>query len=419
MPRTVLFCLILFCLTAVSAGTAVAHTGLSSSSPLAGEVLSERPAQVALTFDEPVTGGEDAIRVYDDRMRRVDLGGHPGGEPSRTVRVALPGSLRAGTFSVAWQVTSADGHSPDGTFRFSLGKSGPVVGAVPPPDDSGDGWATPLRAAARGLGYAGLALGPGVLLMALWLWPAGLRDGRARGLMWTGLALLGAATLTVLLVNALGAHDHPSTGLPAALTDRAHTVRFYALSALGTATWLLTARGRASRPQALATTAVIAVLLATWPLTSHAVTGRQTALAVAADLAHLTAMTVWLGGLAVIAVALSRPATVTELGAVLPRFSRLAFTSVLVLVVTGTYQAWREGLSVPALPDTLYGRLFLLKLIGVAVVVAVAAPVRRRLHRFTPPGSPDGLRRALTAELLTGAVVLALTAVMVTTTLPG
>ncbi|MFJ9587198.1 copper resistance CopC/CopD family protein [Streptomyces acidicola] len=455
MRRIIVMLCLALCLTAALTGTAAAHAGLTSSSPAAGEVLPDRPAQVALTFGEPVIADGDAIRVYDNRMRRVDLGGHLGAEPRRTVRVALPGSLREGTFFVAWRVTSADGHPKADTFRFSIGSTSRVVGAVPSPGGSDDTWSGPLLDAARGLGYAGLALGPGVLLVVLWLWPAGLRDRRTRALLGGGLGLLGVSTLAVLAADALGTHGHPSTVAGsatgsterAALAGYAHTVRFYGLLALGAATCLLTALGRVTKPLALGTTAVVTVLLGTWPLTGHSVTGRFAPLGVVADLAHLAAMTMWLGGLALAAAVLTRPTTPAELAAVLPRFSRLAFTSVVVLVVTGTFQSWRAELSVGALVDTPYGRLLLLKLVAVAVVVALGGLTRRWVHRQVPspasvPDAPHGaggttlvrtsvatravpdadrvrvLRRTLVTELLVGACVLAVTTAMVVTSLP-
>ncbi|MFB7241042.1 hypothetical protein CW362_10455 [Streptomyces populi] len=461
MRRTVTtFCLLLCALflQAVSAGPAAAHTGLLSSEPAAGQVLPGLPPKIALTFRQPVTAGADAVRVFDDHMRRVDLGGHPDDRRRRTLRTALPGSLRAGTYSVAWQVTSADGHPVAGAYRFSIGAATHVVGTVPPLAGADAAWVGRLLGAARAAGYAGLALGPGVLLVALWLWPAGLRDRRTRALVWCGVGLLAAGTLAALAVDTVwadgrplaeawsGTHAHPYS----ATADVAYAVRFYSLLALGAATALATAtagRDRPAGPLLWATTAATAVLWATWPPTGHAVDGRYAPLALAADLVHLAAMTLWLGGLALIAAVLSRPAHLDGLIAVLPRFSRLAFTAVVALVVTGTGQAWREVGSAGHLLDTRFGRLLLLKSAGVAVVVALGGTARRWVHRHTtrpallppptggeagttptrtapaPPARPDAalvrtLRRGLLAELLVAAAVLAVTAALVTTAPP-
>jgi copper transport protein len=462
MRRIITMLCLVLCLAAASAGPASAHTGMRSSDPAAGEVLPGLPAQVALTFRQPVTAGENAVRVFDDHMRRMDLGGHPADRPDPAVRTALPGGLHPGTYTVAWQVTSADGHPVAGTFRFSVQRTSPVIGTAPPLGGSGSAWASRLLGVSRAAGYAGLALGPGVLLVVLWLWPAGLRDRGTRTLVWAGLGLLAAGTLSVLAVHAVwadgrplsdawsgsGAHQH------AALADYAYAVRFYALLALGAATVLATlmagTSGRRARESALVATAAAVVLWGTWPVTGHSVDGRYTPLALAADFAHLSAMTVWLGGLALAAAVLARPGAVAALASVLPRFSRLAFACVTVLVVTGTFQAWREVGSVGALFDTRFGRLLLLKSAGVAVVVALGGVARRRLRRHTTVMAPTPfaaapvggtgakatlvapasavlpeasqvrtLRRGLVAELLVGVLVLSVTAAMVVTDPPA
>lgn len=462
MRRIVTMVCLVLCvlfLQAASAGPAAAHTGLSKSEPAAGRTLSRLPAQVALTFRGPVTAGADAVRVFDDHMRRVDLGGHPDDRPRQTLRTALPGSLHAGTYSVAWQVTSADGHPVAGTYRFSIGAATHVVGVLPRPAGADGAWTGRLLGAFRGIGYAGLALGPGVLLVALWLWPAGLRDRRSRALVWGGLGLLATGTLGVLTVHTVWADGRPlaeawsgsGSHQHAATADLAYAVRFYALLALGAATAVATAwagRDRPARPLVLAVTAAVVVLWGTWPTTGHAVDGRYAPLAVAADLIHLAAMTLWLGGLALVAAVLSRPAHLGELAAVLTRFSRLAFTAVVALVVTGTCQAWRETGSTAHLLDTPFGRLLLLKSAGVAGIVALGGMSRRwvrhnttlplPLHQPTggapgttltllapaPPAPPDAahvrtLRRGLLAELLVGVAVLGVTAALVTAAPPA
>ncbi|WP_030175571.1 copper resistance CopC family protein [Streptomyces sp. NRRL S-813] len=468
MRRIITMLCLVLCLAAASAGPASAHTGVRSSDPAAGEVLPGLPAQVALTFRQPVTAGENVVRVFDDHMRRVDLGGHPGDRPDPVVRTALPGGLHSGTYTVAWQVTSADGHPVAGTFRFSIQRTSRVAGTVPPLGGSGSAWAGRLLGVSRAAGYAGLALGPGVLLVVLWLWPAGLRDRRSRNLVWAGLGLLAAGTLAVLAVHAVWAAGRPLSDAwsgsgnhqHAALADHAYAVRFYALLALGAATVLATlvpqqatsgTSARRARAAALVATVAAMVLWGTWPVAGHSVDGRYAFLALAADFAHLAAMTVWLGGLALAAAVLARPRAVIALALVLPRFSRLAFACVSVLVVTGTFQAWREVGTVGTLFDTRFGRLLLLKSAGVAVVVALGGVARRWLRRHTTtvtkptpvPAIPVGergakvtllapaapvlpdtahvraLRRGLVAELLVGFLVLSVTAALVVTNPPA
>ena len=83
----------------------------------------------------------------------------------------------------------------------------------------------------------------------------------------------------------------------------------------------------------------------TWAVSGHADTGIQTALAVPVDVAHLTAMAVWLGGLAMLAgIVLGRggPEQRAEKARLVRRFSPIALSCVIVLVGTGTYQSWRQ-----------------------------------------------------------------------------
>src|SRR4051794_37168396 len=108
-----------------------AHSGLSTSSPGEGQVLAAAPDQVTLTFDEPVSAGFDAVKVYDDKLRRVDLGTLAVSGPASTIRTSLPGGLRDGTYVVLWRVVSDDSHPVTGTFRYSVGVPSRVTGTVP------------------------------------------------------------------------------------------------------------------------------------------------------------------------------------------------------------------------------------------------------------------------------------------------
>ncbi len=120
---------------------------------------------------------------------------------------------------------------------------------------------------------------------------------------------------------------------------------------------------------------VAAGLAATWAMAEHASTGLQTGVAMPVDVLHLLAVAVWLGGLSTLLVALYRAPSLEE--SAVQRFSRVAFGSVAVLVVTGIYQSWRQLGSWSALTDTWYGQLLLIK-VGLVVVLVGIAWVSRR-----------------------------------------
>ncbi|MDZ7732406.1 MAG: CopD family protein [Acidimicrobiia bacterium] len=164
----------------------------------------------------------------------------------------------------------------------------------------------------------------------------------------------------------------------------------------------------------------------------HAGSGRLVPLALAIDVGHLAAMSLWVGGLVVLATVLLPWADDDELSRVVPRFSSAAFGCVVVLVATGSVQSWRQVGSLDALTGTTYGQVLLAKLVLVAGIVAVAALSRTVVRRHWIAGSvqpvpagpgaqrasgttPEGtrLRRSVGFEVVLGAAVLLATAVLV------
>jgi copper transport protein len=172
-------------------------------------------------------------------------------------------------------------------------------------------------------------------------------------------------------------------------------------------------------------------LMLTAALAGHAVTQDLVALAVVSDVLHLLAVSLWLGGLALLAVTVLPRRVGDEMAAVVPRFSRLAFWSVTGILVTGSFQSWRQVRSTAALTDTTYGRLLIVKVVLFAVLVGLGALSRRVVRaRYRVPAArlsfgpgtatddPDRatvaqLRRAVGAETAIAVAVLAVTALLV------
>lgn len=101
-----------------SAAAALAHDELIDSDPDDGEVLTEAPQEMVLTFSGDI----------QDLGPQVRLTGASGTElnPADLVvseselRVGLDESLAAGEYGVAWRVVSADGHPIAGEFSFTV-----------------------------------------------------------------------------------------------------------------------------------------------------------------------------------------------------------------------------------------------------------------------------------------------------------
>src|SRR5215216_397162 len=184
-----------------------------------------------------------------------------------------------------------------------------------------------------------------------------------------------------------------------------------------------------------------AVGLAVTPaLGGHAAAGPTAAVGAVVGVVHFSAAAVWFGGLVLLGTCLLPRADVGLLGAV-PRFSSVAFTAMVVIVVTGMVQGWRQVGSLPALGHTAYGRLLVVKVAAFLLLIVVAsrsrALVRRKLTARALVGAPDSpgpgaalagpsdhgslwlLRRLVLTEVIIAIVVLAVTALLGIATPPG
>ncbi|MFF9664664.1 copper resistance protein CopC [Streptomyces althioticus] len=399
------------------AAPASAHAALTGSDPAQGAVVDTAPSQVSLTFSEPVAVGDDSVRVLDPKGERVDKG-DPANPSGTTYSVPLVSGLPDGTYTVAYQVVSADSHPVAGAFTFSIGAPSETTVSVSAQgsDDGLVGW---LYGFGRYVSYAGFVVLAGGAAFVLACWAPGARARAVQRLVVSGWLALTAATLGLLMLRGsyttsgkigdvfdlelLGDVLQTKTG--AALVSRLLLLAAAALFiAVLFGAYARTADGGApdhaaegdgegdgGEPDkrdltfglALGGTVVAAGLAASWAMSEHASQGLQAGVAMPVDVVHLLAVAAWLGGLAALLVALHRAPVETPVGRdAVRRFSRLAFGSVVALAVTGVYQSWRQLGSWSAFTDTRYGQLLLVKIALVAVMVAVAFLSRRWTQRL-------------------------------------
>ncbi|MEV8364046.1 copper resistance CopC/CopD family protein [Streptomyces niveus] len=398
------------------AGTASAHAALTGSDPKDGAVVDVAPREVTLTFSEQIAMGDDSIRVLDPNSKRVDVAKMQDLSQGGTVRyaVGLKPGLPDGTYTVAWQAVSADSHPVSGAFTFSVGAPSATTATVPD-QEAGGGLVGTLYDAARYISYAGFILLVGGAAFVLACWQRGASVRPLQRLVVGGWVTLTAATLVLLLLRTPytgsgklgdmfdlgGLSDVLDTKTGAALVSR--------LLLLGAAALFIAVlfgayakrvteaeaeaeqdgEGNAEAGKAkadlafglsLGGTVVAAGIAGTWTLSEHASTGIQTGLAMPLDVLHLLAVAAWLGGLVSLLVALYRVPDLER--AAVRRFSRIAFTSVVVLAVTGVYQSWRQVGSWDAWTDTSYGQLLLVKIGLIAVLLGAAWFSRRWTGRL-------------------------------------
>ncbi|MYW44622.1 copper resistance protein CopC/CopD [Streptomyces sp. SID161] len=409
MTRTIaprLRTLLLLCLAVTGAllagaGPASAHAALTGSDPAQGVVVDKAPTQVSLTFSEKVAMSDDSLRVLDPRGKPVQTGG-PANVSGTTYAVQLKSGLSKGTYTVTYQVVSADSHPVAGAFTFSVGAPSQTVVSAGAPAVGGGvvGW---LYAVGRYVSYAGFIVlaGGAAFVLACWQRGAGVRA--LQRLVVGGWVALTAATLWLLLLRGsytgtgrladvfdldlLGQVLQTKTG--AALVSRLLLLAAAALFvAVLFGTYTRREEGTEKRDLAFGLAVggvVVAAGLATsWAMAEHASTGLQPGIAMPVDVVHLLAVAAWLGGLTALLVALYlAPAETPVEAAAVRRFSRLALGSVLALVATGVYQSWRQLGSWSAFTETRYGQLLLVKIGLVALLTGLAVVSRRWTNRLT------------------------------------
>jgi copper transport protein len=437
-----------------------AHAELVSTEPAASQQLPTAPDQVVLHFSESVSMTDDTIEVLDATGARVAVGQpeHPDGDGAAVA--ASLSDLDDGVYVVAWRVVSSDSHPVSGAFTFRVGDAGAIsvddqalIADVLGGSQDGDHTLGAAYGVVRFLAFGGLTVLVGSVVFLTWLWPAGADDRRARRVVAGAWSV--SVVATVLSIPLQGAYaaggtlgDVLSTHVVAdelgARTGRSWVVR---LILLALAAYVVPRLGRfgATAARVVAVAGGLA-LLATVTLTGHAVSGDLVPLAVVTDLVHLSGVSVWLGGLALlVAAVLWVPGGAGDDGAdevpddrvaVADRFSQVAFGAVVAIVVSGVVQGWRQVGGYDALTETAYGRLLLVKVLLVAAMLVAAAFSRSWVRQragtrsagvaLSPgPGavaaSPGGggpppirdLRWSVAAEVGLAVLVLAVTAMLV------
>ncbi|MCA1656047.1 MAG: CopD family protein [Pseudonocardiaceae bacterium] len=212
--------------------------------------------------------------------------------------------------------------------------------------------------------------------------------GARRAAAFSALALAVCALLALVLQTA-EVHAADAAISPAAVADYVATVSAgkalvfvaaVALVSFGLSIWAVRA-GEAVPAELRAAVALFALL--PLPVTGHATNWRWQDYAMISMELHVLGAAVWTGGLGAVVVVLA--ANRTLLAHALPRFSRLATVCLVVVALTGLFNAVVELGSVPGrelfgnLFGTGYGLLIILKLTCVGTLAALGGNIRWRL----------------------------------------
>ena len=425
-----------------------AHAALLRTEPTASRTVNVPPAEVRLTYSEPIEPRFAIVSVTDAQGMQV-TSGSPARAPGSPQTLVTPlRRVPEGWYLVFWRVISADGHPVRGAFTFAVG---PNPG--PPPQfrvpSLSETATTPQLLAARWVVFLSLltALGLFVLrsLIARTVVRAvpGCSLRNVAAAFWVALlvALVATPVYVVLATAQFSLRSAFDLGAVVPLARASWFGRDYldlelVLALFGVAAaaalWLDRPERRQrsvveliALPAALAAGATALVFPG---LAGHAGQKSPRGLAMPLDALHLAAASVWLGGLIGLVVfwlSVGAKERVAALALVVPRFSNVAFVSVMTLIGAGIGQSFLELPTFASLWQTSYGKALIVKisLLFAAMFLAAVNLARTKprlqasgIRPSLGPGAAVLLRRLVQGEILF--VAGALFAAVVLTSLP-
>jgi copper transport protein len=405
--------------------SAWAHAALLQTVPLASRTTNTAPTEVRLRYSEPVEPRFAIVSVTNAAGRQV-TDGNPSTAPGSPQTLVTPlRRVPEGWYLVFWRVISADGHPVRGAFTFAVGPNpGPPPQFVVP--SLSETATTTQLLVARWVVFLALLSALGLFVLRAVIARPVVRVVRGISLrpltVAFGVAVavaLVATPIYVLLATAqftLRSFWDFGDVVPAARSsafgrDFLDLELVLALFAVAAAIALYVDRPEREQrsvtellalPAALATGVAMVLLPA---LAGHAGEKSPRGLALPLDTAHLAAASIWLGGLIGLVVfwlSVGRAGRAAALAFVVPRFSAVAFCSVLLLIGTGIGQAFEWLPTFASLWETSYGQALLWKigLLAAALLLAAVnlARTKPRLQAHDA-SAPLLLRRLVQGEI--------------------
>lgn len=345
-----------------------------------GRVLQEAPTSVKLVFTEPVKPIRHGLIVTGPGGKPVQQGAITVNGPELSIAIE---ANQPGTYQVTWQVISQDSHPVRGSYNFSVLQPSEIVAS--------SAWKTSdvggvsvlglvLQVIGRLAHFAGFALGFGPFFfewLALAAASAELQKAalpRLKLLTNIGILLMlvaepvGLLGQTASLANEQLFNPDVLADILASSFGQLMTERLGAALLL----WVLLGVERQARLLKWGVTVLYLGLAVVDGQASHAVISDTVWLGLPANTIHLAAMGLWLGGLACLVSVWNLPQAEGQKGIVVRRFGRVAAICLGWLVVSGILMAWLRVAGAPNWLSSLYSQTLLVKLVIVAVVIAVA-----------------------------------------------
>jgi copper transport protein len=417
-----------------------AHAALLRATPTPSAVLNQPPAVVLLKYTEAVEP-RFAIVSVTDAAGKQETAGPPRRSATDPTTLVIPlHRVPQGWYLVYWRVVSVDGHPVRGAFTFAVGPNpGPAPQFVIP--SISETAATPRLIAARSVAFVAVMAAIGLFVLRIAIARPVVRRVpetrlRAVSIAFGVAAAVGLVAVPVYVDMATAQFALRSSfdlgDVVPLIRDSAFGRAYLDLElvfalfvvAAALALWIdRPEREHRSIAELLSISGALAAgaaVLLVPGVAGHAGQTSPRGATVPFDWLHLAAGSVWVGGLAGLLVlwrSLPVARRVAGLVVCVPRFSNVAFVSVLVLIGSGVGAALIHLPTFASLWQTSYGQTLLVKigLLSAALLLAAVNLLRTRprlaAYRDRPelgPGAAVLLRRLVAGEVgLVGAAVVA------------
>jgi copper transport protein len=412
--------------------SAWAHAALLHAVPAASGIVNTPPSQVALTYSERVEP-RFAIVSVTDASGRQETAGPPHRNATNGDELDVPlKRTPQGWYLVFWRAISVDGHPVRGAFTFAVGPNpGPAPQFVIPP--LSETAATTTLVIARWITFLTFMSAIGLFVFRVIVARPLRAPPRALTVAFgiaTAVALIAVPIYVLLATAQFALRSAFSVGALVPLMGRSAFGRGYlrlellvALFAVAASIAILLDRRATPRRSIAELLSLLGALLAAGAVllapgaAGHAAQTSPRALALLLDWLHLAAGSLWVGGLIgliLLWVSLPSPERLSGLVLCVPRFSRLALASVLVLIGSGI---WASVLHLPTLASlwqTSYGLAIIVKAsLLLAAITLASGNILRTVPELRGPeptmGAAVVLRRLVSGEaiLVVGAIAAA------------
>lgn len=423
---------------------ALAHNAIDTSTPADGETVEAPLAEWVLAFDNDVPLDSASAEVITADGVRTSLPAPTHGSTKKIIRIALPENL-TGSVSGRWRLVGTDGHVVSGRVQFTIGSTtAPTDGATQIPGNGSTSEPVvsfsestpinlapePIRWALRLANYAALIMFGGLIFVERQLAQGVMNIGRSLLLAKSSVIALTAVPVIQALIFVGDINDSSIFGavfqIGDAFSSTPGSMMLLRAASGGAFVYLIVQRHVHHFRERFFQLALInsTVYLTALAYAGHSRSSSAPWLGIPVDVLHTAATAIWIGGLMVFILFVLPSFNATQALHVFVKYGHFAQYAVITIVATGVIQTLRLHTGVTTLITSSHGRLLLLKIVCVAAMLKVGDINRRRLLRGIPSSDvvvdkrKNLLVRASVTEASIGALVIAVTAILVTSSLP-